>query len=236
MKWFKHDANANMDSKLKRVRLKYGMEGYGLYWFCLELIAATVEIHNLKFNLEYDAELIGNETGISPERVQEMMNNFVTWGLFENQEGIITCLKMSTRTDEYTKQLIRSREKLHSNYGETTEKITRDSLESTEKLGVIRRERRERNIYGENNISPNIKNESHVKNKKFTIPTIEEITEYCESRKNNIDPEQFYDFYTTKDWMVGKTRMKDWKAAIRTWERSSNQQTFKSNVDNLVLL
>ena len=37
MKWFKHDSNANTDAKLKRVRMKYGMQGYGLYWYCLEI-------------------------------------------------------------------------------------------------------------------------------------------------------------------------------------------------------
>ncbi|MBL4853835.1 MAG: DUF4373 domain-containing protein, partial [Robiginitomaculum sp.] len=60
MKWFKHDSSASLDSKLKLVRLKYKMEGYGLYWYCLELIAADAEKHNLTFELEHDAELISS--------------------------------------------------------------------------------------------------------------------------------------------------------------------------------
>lgn len=111
MKWFKHDSNANRDSKLQRVMLKYGMEGYGLYWFCLELIAQTVEKYNLTFELEHDAELIAAATQIHYERVQEMMADFVDWGLFEDRQGIIFCLKMAARTDEYTQQLIRTRDK-----------------------------------------------------------------------------------------------------------------------------
>ena len=43
MKWFKHDATAGMDAKLKKLRLRYGLEGYGLYWYLLECIARTVE-------------------------------------------------------------------------------------------------------------------------------------------------------------------------------------------------
>ena len=39
MKWIKHDTNANQDAKLKKLRMKYGLEGYGMYWYCLELIA-----------------------------------------------------------------------------------------------------------------------------------------------------------------------------------------------------
>ena len=54
MKYFKHDSNANMDSKLKKLRMRYGMQGYGVYWYCLELIAAGVEKHNLNFPLLTD--------------------------------------------------------------------------------------------------------------------------------------------------------------------------------------
>lgn len=108
MKWFKHDANASIDAKLQRLRLKYGMEGYGLYWFCLESIARNTEAHNLTFELEEDAELISAATGIHYERVQEMMAQMCNLGLFENCDGRITCLKMAARTDEYTQKLIRT--------------------------------------------------------------------------------------------------------------------------------
>jgi hypothetical protein len=102
MKWFKHDSNANTDAKLRKLRLKYGMEGYGLYWYCLELIAQNVEKHNLTFELEHDAEILAHDTGIHFERVQEMMNDMVKLGLFENNTGAITCMKMAMRLDETT--------------------------------------------------------------------------------------------------------------------------------------
>ena len=57
----------------------------------------------------------------------------------------------------------------------------------------------------------------------FSPPTIDEIQEYCRIRNNNVDPEQFYDFYESKGWMIGKNRMKDWKAAVRTWERDRDR-------------
>lgn len=56
--------------------------------------------------------------------------------------------------------------------------------------------------------------------KRFVPPTVDEVRTYCEERKNNIDPESFVSFYESKGWMVGKNKMKDWKAAVRTWERS----------------
>lgn len=53
----------------------------------------------------------------------------------------------------------------------------------------------------------------------FAPPTVVQVKEYCLERKNNVDAERFVDFYTSKGWMVGKTKMKDWKASVRTWEK-----------------
>jgi uncharacterized protein YdaU (DUF1376 family) len=52
----------------------------------------------------------------------------------------------------------------------------------------------------------------------FVIPTLEEIADYCTERRNQIKPSVFLDHYTGNGWMVGKNKMKDWKAVIRTWE------------------
>lgn len=100
MKWIKHDTNANQDAKLKRLRMKYGLEGYGLYWYCLELIAADVDQHKLTFELEHDAEIISFDTGIHYERVNEMMAYMVNLKLFESNNGILTCLKLANRLDK----------------------------------------------------------------------------------------------------------------------------------------
>ena len=54
---------------------------------------------------------------------------------------------------------------------------------------------------------------------KFVKPSVEEIAAYCAERNNDIDPQQFFDFYESKGWKVGNQSMKDWKAAVRTWER-----------------
>ena len=65
----------------------------------------------------------------------------------------------------------------------------------------------------------------NIKEKKFKKPTLEEVKEYCKERNNNIDSQRFIDFYESKDWMIGKNKMKDWKAAIRTWEKNSKTDT-----------
>lgn len=55
--------------------------------------------------------------------------------------------------------------------------------------------------------------------KKIIPPSLEQVQEYCAERKNGIDAQRFIDFYSAKGWMIGKNKMKDWKAAVRTWER-----------------
>lgn len=55
----------------------------------------------------------------------------------------------------------------------------------------------------------------------FVPPTLDEVIEYCRERGNRVDPEKWFDFYASKGWMIGKNKMKDWKAAVRTWEKDS---------------
>lgn len=59
--------------------------------------------------------------------------------------------------------------------------------------------------------------------KRFAPPTIEEVKNYCLERKNSVDAIKWHDHYTSNGWMVGKNRMKDWKAAVRTWEKNNFQ-------------
>ncbi len=100
MKWIKHDTDANNDAKLQNVLLDYGLEGYGLYWYCLELIAGKVDKDNITFELEHDARIIARNTGSTAQKVSEIMRYFVEIGLFEGTEGVITCLKIARRLDK----------------------------------------------------------------------------------------------------------------------------------------
>lgn len=68
------------------------------------------------------------------------------------------------------------------------------------------------------------------KEKKFIPPAIEEIKAYCLERRNTVDPQKFHDFYSSKGWMVGKNKMKDWKASVRTWENNGKQEQQKETL------
>lgn len=69
----------------------------------------------------------------------------------------------------------------------------------------------------ENDIS-SLKKKNKKESKKFTPPSVEEIAEYCKERDNKVDPEYFFNHYQANGWYRGNTKMKDWKATVRTWE------------------
>jgi hypothetical protein len=74
------------------------------------------------------------------------------------------------------------------------------------------------------------KNKEYKNNniKRFVPPTVEEVRAYCQERKNGINAQRFIDFYTAKGWMLGKNHMKDWKAAVRTWEGREKNGTISA--------
>lgn len=65
--------------------------------------------------------------------------------------------------------------------------------------------------------------------KRFIPPTVEEVAQYCFERMSKVDPQRFVDYYTSNGWMVGKNKMKDWKAAVRTWEQKEGSNKPKAS-------
>ena len=109
MKWCKHDTDANMDAKLQEVMLDYGLEGYGLYWYCIELIAQGVNKENLTFELEHDCRIIARNTGSTAPKVEQMMKSFIKLGLLNADNGHVFCLKLASRCDDFTSKVVRSK-------------------------------------------------------------------------------------------------------------------------------
>lgn len=64
--------------------------------------------------------------------------------------------------------------------------------------------------------------------KKKIPPSFEEVKAYCRERKNKVDAQRFFDYYTANGWKVGRNQMKDWQAAVRTWEHSNGGEAKKT--------
>jgi hypothetical protein len=75
-------------------------------------------------------------------------------------------------------------------------------------------EREEENIENKENTLKSVKE----KRERFSSPSIEDVEAYCQERGNGINAQAFVDFYSAKGWKIGNSPMKDWKAAVRTWE------------------
>ena len=82
------------------------------------------------------------------------------------------------------------------------------------------------------NVNENVNENEKKKGKPFTPPTVEAVSDYCQERNNSVDPETFVDFYASKGWKIGKEPMKDWKAAVRTWEKRDRKENNKASPFN----
>ena len=106
MQWFKHDADAATDAKIKKLLMRFGTDGYAIYFHCIELIVGNISEQNITFELEHDAEIIADNLKIQGtsdtapvDRVNQIMRYIVSVGLFEESNGHITCYKILKRLD-----------------------------------------------------------------------------------------------------------------------------------------
>ena len=214
MKWFKHDTDASQDAKLQNVLIDYGLEGYGLYWYCIELIAGQVDKDNITFELEHDARIIARNTGSTRQKVEEMMKYFVDQGLFENIDGTVTCLKLSKRLDKSMTSNPEMRsiiEQLKSHDGVMTESAPSHD-------GVMQ----DKNRLDKTRLDKSNK----PKAKRFVPPTIDEVRAYFHEKGCTVstEPQRFFDYYESNGWKVGKNKMQKWKNAASGWiSRNQNQ-------------
>lgn len=209
MKWFKHQADANLNAKLQEVILDHGMEGYGLYWFCIELVAMNVTSSKLTFELEHDARIISRMTGLQVAKVELIMRDFIKLDLFSASEGRIQCLKLAKRCDDFTAKAIRQ-----NGLQAIESKGVRQSPTKSDKVPLEDRSKKVE-------VRSKKVDAGKEKSSRFTPPSLEDVIQYCRERGNSVDADSFIDHYSANGWMRGKTKIKDWKACVRTWEKNA---------------
>ena len=149
----------------------------------------------------------------------EIINNTVTipnWGKHQNIDQIeARNAYMKNYMREY-----REKQKLISSGNANCKPNSKANVSEADKIRV--EEIREDESRGDKEDVTDI-NVGHKPSKRFTPPTLDEVRDYCYDRGNGVDPQRFVDYYTSNGWMVGKNKMKDWKAAVRTWEQKEGQ-------------
>lgn len=252
MKWFKHDSRANRDSKIEKVLIKYGAEGYALYWLCLELIADRIDKENISFELEHDAETLGHRLKIDSIKVEEIMRYFVEISLFENTNGIITCLKLADRLEnsivknpqiEQIKKKIRENPGLSGTFRENPGQTRLDQIR-LDKNRIDYKDTGERKKSGFSSLEENLPQSLSVKENKekrtvFKIPCLGDVEAiYLDEframfgdnhpKAKDIDWKieqggKIFDYYSANGWRVGKNTIKDLKAVVRNWIRRQEE-------------
>jgi len=210
MKWFSHEARASRDVKLRKLLMKYGYEGYGLYWYCLENICLGLE-PDLSFELEQDSAILAHEGNMDTLKVEECMEYMVGLELFDiNESGVISCMKLakflgesSTRNNKLKGIIREAKGKDNSQTVSDSPRLSKDCPPDMIRDNKIREEK--------------VKSAS-----RFTPPTLEEVKTYVnEKAYRGFDCERFIDHYTSNGWKVGKNPMKSWKSAANNWNRNT---------------
>lgn len=168
--------------------------------------------------IPYNAEMLASVTGHQIGTVKQALSIFKDLGLIDVLEnGAIYMLDIQNfigrgsseadRKREYRQRIETDRTNVQTKVREISEKSPPEIEKELEKEIKIEKE-----------IDSSAS--TTTKRKRFEKPTLSEVKAYCIERNNNVDAQHFFDYYESNGWKVGKNSMKDWKAAVRTWERS----------------
>jgi hypothetical protein len=234
--FFSHDFGARNDPKLQNVLMEHGCEGLGVFWCVVEQIyeqGGSLPLANCKsiaFALHVDCKV-----------VESIVNNF---GLFENDGETFWSASINNRLNKRAeiaqkrKNAAMNRWNKPQNYANApNENANAQSCDANAMhCNAIKGKERKEKERKVNNIDRESKKAETAK--RFTPPSIEEVQSYISEKEYSVDAESFVAFYSSKNWFIGKNKMKDWHAAIVTWEKRNNdfpakKQTTTKNVNDI---
>lgn len=166
--------------------------------------------------------------GISTRAVRDILQNLITKKLITKKECLNKNVKYSYKVVEIVPELSSTQQEVFSTQQEVFSGSDRNFFPVVQELSSGNN--KIDNIYDNKIDNITIKEKKEIKEKKkdlpetkervFKKPSVEEISSYCQERNNNINPEQFYDYYEANGWKINRNPMKDWKATVRNWERN----------------
>ena len=213
--------------------------------FYLKLLCESIDHEgNLRFSdqIPYNEDMLSTITNTNVDVVRSAIKVFTSLNMMEVMDDgtfymreVEKMIGISSQ-DEHTKESTRLRVKAFRERQKQAlieqERYSNVTCNGEKELDIEKEIEVDIEIDKDININ-NIKRKDLSKDKSkreiFKPPTVDEVKEYCLERGNNIDPETFIDFYESKGWMVGKNKMKDWKAAVRTWEKNRTNNPAKSS-------
>ena len=183
--------------------------------------------------IPYSADMLASVTGHQVGTIKQALSVFKDLGLIDVLDnGAIYMLDIQNFIGKGSSEADRKREyrqRIETDRTNVQTNLRQISDKSTPEIEI----ELEKDIEIEKEIHSSAKSTT-TKRKRFEKPTLSQITQYCLERNNNVNAEQFYDYYESNGWKVGKNAMKDWKAAVRTWEKNNYNKPAKSNKQNAI--
>ncbi len=221
--YFSHDSNAKDDPKCVLLIEQLGMEGYGIFWVLIETLREQPEY-------KYPIALIPALARRYNTTSEKMRTVVMGYKLFEVENDEFFYSESLNRRMEHLEEKrlkasfagqMSAKKKSLKNVCSTDVQQTFNECPTTVQPNKVK-ESKVNEIKEKSNSAP--------KSHNFIKPTAEEIAFYCNERKNGVNAQQFFDFYESKGWVVGKTKMRDWKACVRTWEQRDGRRSDATNI------
>lgn len=172
--------------------------------------------------IPYSADMLASVTGHQVGTIKQALSVFKDLGLIDVLDnGAIYMLDIQNFIGKGSSEADRKRE-----YRQRIETDRTNVRQISDKTPPEIEIELEKDIKIEKEIHSSAKSTT-TKRKRFEKPTLSQITQYCLERNNNVNAEQFFDYYESNGWKVGKNAMKDWKACVRTWERNGYDKPIK---------
>ena len=228
VKWIKIVTDIFDDEKVLLIESLPEADSIIVIWFKLLCLAGKNNnsgVFMMSNKIPYTDEMLATIFRRKLNVVKLALKTFEQFGMIEIIDNVITIpnwskhqtLDQLENKKEYMKEYMKGYREKQKMIASNTEEKRKTNSKTNSKANVSSLDKEE-----DIELDKDIINNTNVQ-KKFIKPVIEDIRQYCLERNNNIDPEQFYDFYESKGWLIGgKAKMKDWKAAVRTWEKNKN--------------
>jgi len=231
VKWYKHISDSLDDPFIFSLMEEFGHSGYVVFFGVLEIYSREFSIKD-DWILTEKLSYFRHKLLISCSKFKKILSKITKWDVSYSGDMVsIYIPKYKELLDESTLKKLREHEKSFRNGSGMVPKSEGTEEEEEEEEDKDRKKDKKK----EGKDSPTYPSHEIKEPKKKSIPPlIGEVKAYCLERKNNIDPEAWMAFYTSNGWMVGKNRMKDWKAAIITWEKRGGNKngttTHRTNI------
>lgn len=217
--WLKLKEDFFDSKRIKKLRRLAGGDTLTIIYLKMQLKSIKTDGVLTYTGLENSfAEELALDLDENPEDVGLLLNYLVSTGLIETSDKINFLLP-------YAAECIGSE-------GASAERVRnfreRQTLQCNADVTEVKRIG---NVEIEKEKEIEIEKDNNRRSRVFTPPTREEVKAYCQERNKGVNPDKWYDFYESKGWMVGKNKMKDWKASVRTWEEKDKPKNERPKID-----